>query len=105
MIGAMEGAPSVRLLGVLAALLCAVALAAPAAAEVLQRPECYGERATVVGTMAADTLMGTQRDDVIAGLAGGDTIQGGGGDDIVCAGDGDDSVSGGAGDDSISGEA
>jgi Ca2+-binding RTX toxin-like protein len=91
--------------GALAVLATAFAVTSLASAGVSQRPECYGERITVLGTSGDDSLAGTPRDDVIAGLGGADTIEAAAGDDIVCAGDGDDTISGGPGDDSISGDA
>lgn len=67
--------------------------------------ECYGLRATIVGTAAADTLTGTPGVDVIVGLGGNDAIDGGGGDDTICGGDGNDELLGGDGGDDLVGDA
>ena len=51
-------------------------------------PECFGRRATIVGTPGHDTLVGTNRSDVIVSGDGADQIYSRGGDDYVCAGPG-----------------
>lgn len=70
-------------------------------------PECFGQKATIVGTSDSDELVGTNGDDVIVGLAGRDGIDALGGDDLICAGPGLDGywkkVLGGAGNDRIAG--
>jgi len=66
--------------------------AAPVSAAV---PACDGNPATIVGTLAGETLDGTAGDDVIVGLGGDDLILGHGGSDIICGGDGNDVVHGG----------
>jgi uncharacterized delta-60 repeat protein len=66
-------------------------------------PSCAGNRATIIGTQAADTLTGTPQKDVIVGLGGKDSIRAGGGSDIVCAGSGNDNVAGGKGKDRLRG--
>jgi hypothetical protein len=62
---------------------------------------CGGEKATLVGSKAADKMVGTDDRDVIVGLGGNDKIDGGGGDDVICAKGGDDRVTGGPGDDQV----
>jgi uncharacterized delta-60 repeat protein len=66
-------------------------------------PRCVGERATIVGTAASDTLRGTPRGDVIVALGGDDRISARGGNDLVCGGRGDDRLAGGAGADRLNG--
>ena len=46
-------------------------------------PECFGRRATIVGTPGPDSLTGTPGPDVIVGLGGADNIAGLGGDDLI----------------------
>ncbi len=68
-------------------------------------PQCFGKRATIVGTGRADRLIGTPRADVIVGLAGrGDVIKGRGGNDRICGNQGQDRLFGGIGNDKIKGE-
>ena len=68
-------------------------------------PQCFGKRATIVGTGRADHLIGTPRADVIVGLAGrGDVIKGRGGNDLICGNEGQDRIFGGNGNDKIKGE-
>jgi len=74
--------------------------ASPASAAV---PSCFGERATIVGTLGDDVLRGTRRADVIVGRGGDDTIRGEGRGDLICGGGGNDSVFGGGGNDRTSG--
>ncbi len=69
---------------------------------------CFGERATIVGTKAADRIEGTPHDDVIVALAGADLVGAGGGHDLICLGPGgrpyrSDKAVGQAGRDRISG--
>ncbi|MGH8984183.1 MAG: calcium-binding protein, partial [Acidimicrobiia bacterium] len=64
---------------------------------------CYGEEATIIGTVGNDTLHGTAGPDVIVGLKGHDEIDGGDGEDLVCGTEGDDRVSAGAGADRVRG--
>lgn len=68
-----------------------------------KRPECFGQKATIVGTKGDDTLDGTGNADVIVGRGGNDTITGGGSDDRICGNNGDDEVSGEDGQDRVSG--
>ena len=63
--------------------------------------ECFGKKATIVGTERADELRGTERADVIVALGGGDTIRARRGNDRVCAGRGEDVIHGGSGWDSL----
>src|SRR4051812_12399663 len=56
------------------------------AASAATTPTCFGHKATLVGTSAADKLVGTPHRDVIVGLGGGDTIRGRGGNDLICGG-------------------
>jgi len=65
------------------------------------RPRCFGKRATIVGTRAADVLRGTSGADVIVGLGGDDVVKGLGGGDRICGGDGDDTLLGGGGNDPV----
>lgn len=83
----------------LAALL-AVPFAAEAAAAA---PKCFGQPATIVGTMGDDKIKGTPKADVIVAKGGNDVIDGGGGKDRICAGGGADKVRGGVGADWING--
>ena len=39
-----------------------------------ERPSCFGQRATIVGTAHGDRIMGTAHKDVIVGLGGADVI-------------------------------
>jgi hypothetical protein len=48
-------------------------------------PTCFGQTATIIGTLDDDTLVGTPDPDVIVGLGGADEIVGLGGDDLICA--------------------
>ncbi len=63
--------------------------------------ECYGRRATIVGSHGPDVLTGTPGNDVIAGRRGNDVIDGRGGDDFICPGRGNDVAAGGDGDDNL----
>jgi Ca2+-binding RTX toxin-like protein len=82
------------------------------AADSQAAPQCFGKRATIVGTNGNDTLNGTPGKDVIVARAGDDTIQSKSNDDRVCLGDGDDfagtsrgfdKIDGGDGEDEIHG--
>ena len=66
--------------------------------------ECFGRRATLLGTDDPETLTGTHHDDVIVGLGGDDILNGGEGNDRLCSGPGDDEVYGGDGRDRIIGK-
>ena len=57
---------------------------------------CRGQRATVIGTAAADNLFGTAGRDVVVARRGSDRIATFGGRDLVCAGLGDDVVKSGS---------
>lgn len=70
----------------------AVALVGTAAAN--HRPECGGERGTIVGDRGDNVLIGTERSDVIIGRAGADYIIGKGDQDLLCGGRGDDTLKG-----------
>jgi Ca2+-binding RTX toxin-like protein len=85
---------------VAAAILVVPAAHAPAQLPLLG-PECFGRRATIVGTDGDDVLTGTRAADVIAGLEGDDVIRGVEGGDALCGGDGDDEIEGGSGRDAI----
>jgi VCBS repeat-containing protein len=65
--------------------------------------ECFGLKATVVGTTGDDRLRGTPGDNVVAGLGGEDRIIGGGGHDVICGGSGEDLITTGKGPDKIYG--
>ena len=65
---------------------------------------CGGNRVTVLGTTAADTITGTTGRDVIYGSLGNDTITGLGGSDVLCGGRGHDSLNGGGGNDRLFGQ-
>jgi Ca2+-binding RTX toxin-like protein len=90
-------------IGVLLALVATGSVAPAGAATVY----CYGQRVTVVGTSASETINAadgvTGDRDVINGLGGDDVIFGLGGDDVICGGDGHDRVHGGYGSDRIAG--
>jgi Ca2+-binding RTX toxin-like protein len=68
------------------------------------RPTCFGERATIVGTDGDDVINGTAGRDVIVGLDGDDQIAADEGDDLVCGNAGDDTINGGSGRDTLHGE-
>jgi len=68
------------------------------------RPECFGEKATIVGDSSDERIVGTEGRDVIVARGGRDTIRGRGGDDLICAGGGFDNVRAGAGNDRVRGE-
>ncbi|MFP5353311.1 MAG: calcium-binding protein [Actinomycetota bacterium] len=87
-------------LALIASLSVAIAPAAAAAT-----PECFGQRATIVGTNGSETLRGTARDDVIVGKGGQDVILGRGGSDLICSGGGPDAVRGDGGNDKMNGGA
>lgn len=55
-------------------------------------PECFGKRATIVGTAGDDQLIGTPRADVLVGLRGDDQIIGRAGNDRICGGRGFDGI-------------
>ncbi len=55
-------------------------------------PECFGRRATILGSPGADQIVGTRRMDVVITGAGDDEVRGLGDDDLVCTGTGDDTV-------------
>lgn len=79
-------------------------LAIPFAAEAASAaPKCFGQPATIVGTMGNDKIKGTPKADVIVAKGGNDVIDGGGGKDLICAGGGADKVRGGVGADWING--
>jgi len=65
--------------------------------------ECFGLKATVIGTPGNDRLRGTPGDNVVTGLGGNDRIIGGGGHDIICGGSGEDFITTGKGPDKIYG--
>lgn len=52
------------------------------------KPKCFGERATIVGTNRSDRLRGTPQDDVIVARGGADDIKSRAGNDLICAGRG-----------------
>jgi len=64
---------------------------------------CFGLRATIVGTNANNILQGTPGNDIIAGLGGNDVINGGGGNDRICGGAGNDVLTGLDGNDFLDG--
>ncbi|MFN2526285.1 MAG: calcium-binding protein [Actinomycetota bacterium] len=66
-----------------------------------QRPRCFGQRATIVGTAERDQLTGTRRRDVIVARGGNDAIVARGGDDLICSGAGNDNVMAGGGSDRV----
>jgi Ca2+-binding RTX toxin-like protein len=78
-----------------------MALVAPAAAA---PPNCFGKKATIVGTKGSDELTGTNRRDVIVSKGGDDMIDSRGGNDLVCAGGGFDVIFARAGNDKVAGE-
>ena len=59
------------------------------------RPNCFGQPATLVGTSGDDVIVGTAQDDVIVARAGNDVVRSRGGVDFVCGGAGEDRISGG----------
>jgi Ca2+-binding RTX toxin-like protein len=67
--------------------------------------ECFGRRATLLGTDGDDMLIGTDGDDVIVGLAGDDVLVGGKGNDRLCSGPGNDELRGAGGNDRMIGKA
>lgn len=67
--------------------------------------QCFGRRATLLGTDGDDMLIGTDLDDVIVGLAGDDVLVGGKGNDRLCSGPGDDELRGAGGNDRMIGKA
>jgi VCBS repeat-containing protein len=67
--------------------------------------ECFGLKATVIGTPGDDRLRGTPGDNVVTGLGGEDRIIGGGGHDVICGGSGEDFITTGKGPDKIYGGA
>ncbi len=66
---------------------------------------CYGQPASIVGSMRGETLEGSRWADVIDARSGGDTILGLGGNDLICGGGGADSIDGGVGADRLIGGA
>ena len=66
---------------------------------------CGGQRSTLVGTTAAETLRGRGRPDVIAASLGDDKLLGRGGSDRLCGGPQNDKLKGGSGDDILFGDA
>lgn len=82
---------TIRLVRPLLVGLLALALAAPATADVVN------------GTSGPDSVTGTARGDTIRGFAGDDSLEGLGGDDILLGGRGADRADGGAGDDVLRG--
>lgn len=64
---------------------------------------CFGVRATIVGTNANNVLQGTLGNDIIAGLGGNDVINGRGGNDRICGGAGNDVLIGLDGNDFLDG--
>ena len=70
----------------------------------VERPECLGREATVVGTPGNSTTVGTPGDDVIVTEGADDVIVGLGGNDLICAGGGKDSVYAGTGNDVVRGD-
>jgi hypothetical protein len=91
-------------LGVFVMLLLALALFAPAGAQV-GSGFCFeglGDN-QLEGTAGNDVLTGIGGQDEIEGRGGGDTINGGDGDDRLCGNEGNDNIDGGGGDDFIHG--
>ena len=78
-----------------------LAVAAPAAQAAI--PECFGKKATIVGTGQDDTLKGTSRDDVIVAKGGSDLVFGNGGNDLLCGSAGQDYIRGDGGKDKLNG--
>ena len=66
-------------------------------------PECFGKKATIVGTNRSDTLRGTAGGDVIVGKGGQDLILGKGGSDLICGSGGPDLIRGDGGNDKVNG--
>jgi beta-glucanase (GH16 family) len=82
-----------RVVVALVSAIAAVAGTASAAAS----PTCFGHKATIIGTNAADHLVGTAARDVILARRGHDRVYGRRGDDLVCGGPGRDELSLGSG--------
>lgn len=87
----------------LVAVLVAGCTAAVAGSAGATTPECFGKKATMIGTKGKDTIKGTPGTDVIVSKGGSDTIKGFGGKDYICTGGGSDSAHGGAGQDLVNG--
>ena len=64
---------------------------------------CFGQDATIVGTLGDDHITGTAGPDVIRGLEGDDVIAGLDGNDLICGDEGNNRLVGGRGDDVLSG--
>lgn len=60
-------------------------------------PRCAGQKATIVGTAAANRINGTNGRDVIVAGGGNDVVNGRGGADIICGGSGNDTILSGSG--------
>lgn len=74
-------------------LICSIAALAVAETEsAAASPTCFGHKATIVGTNAADHLVGTAARDVIAAGRGHDRVSARGGNDLVCGGPGLDEL-------------
>lgn len=83
------------------ALIAGLSAIAPAASAAT--PECFGKKATIVGTNRGETLRGTAGSDVIVGKGGSDLILGKGGSDLICGSGGPDLVRGDGGNDKLNG--
>ena len=55
-------------------------------------PECFGRRATILGSRNGDRIVGTRSEDVIVTLGGDDHVSGLRKRDVVCTGPGNDTV-------------
>ena len=95
----------------LIACLVMTALVAPTTSAGTERHECFGKKATIVGTRGADRLIGREnKADVIVGLGGHDIIAGSrdinsatAPGDRLCEDPGQDHIRGGVGEDRIQG--
>jgi RTX calcium-binding nonapeptide repeat (4 copies) len=65
--------------------------------------KCDGQKVTLIGSAAKDSIKGTAKRDVIDALGGADTVNGGGGNDVLCGSAGKDTLRGGKGKDRLDG--
>ena len=82
---------------VLAAVAAIAAFHVLGTASAAASPTCFGHKATIVGTNAADNLVGTAARDVILARRGHDHVYARQGNDLVCGGPGRDKLSVGSG--------
>jgi Ca2+-binding RTX toxin-like protein len=100
---------SVRVVGRkrLSAVMAVVAITCPIIATpqaaTAAKPECFGEKATIVAKKGQKVVRGTKKPDVIVGTNKKNVVKAKGGDDLICGFGGRDKIRGQKGSDAIDG--